>query len=80
LSFAWSVGDGVAGFTLNGSINTGDAGNHNHSVDIAGFWSASAGNHSHTITTSSINGGVTQTAINIAPKTLTVNMFIYLGL
>jgi hypothetical protein len=80
LSFGWNVYGGSNGFTLNGSVNTGDAGNHSHNIDIAGFWSASAGNHSHTITTSSINGGVTQTAINIAPKTLTVNMFIYLGL
>ena len=80
LSFGWNIYGGGAGFTVNGSMNTGDAGNHNHNVDIAGFWSASAGNHGHTITTNSINGAVTQTAVNIAPKTLTVNMFIYLGL
>jgi len=73
----WSPG---VGFLTSGSTNTSDVGNHYHNVDIAGFWSASAGNHGHTITTNSINGGVAQTAVNIAPKTLTVNMFIYLGL
>jgi len=80
LSFGWAVYGGAAGFAVNGSTNTSDAGNHNHNVDIAGFWSASAGNHTHTITTNSINGAVAQTAVNVAPKTLTVNMFIYLGL
>jgi hypothetical protein len=40
---------------------------------------ASAGDHSHTITTNSINGGVTQTAFDITPKSLSVNTFIYLG-
>jgi hypothetical protein len=40
---------------------------------------ASAGSHSHNITTNSINGGVTQTALDITPKTLSVNTFIYLG-
>lgn len=38
-----------------------------------------AGNHSHTITTDSINGNVTQTALNVKPQTLSVNTFIYLG-
>ncbi len=40
---------------------------------------SSAGSHSHSITTSSINGGVTQTALDITPKSLSVNTFIYLG-
>lgn len=35
--------------------------------------------HAHTFTTSSINGGVTQQALNIKPKSLSVNTFIYLG-
>lgn len=38
-----------------------------------------AGAHSHTITTQSINGGVTQQSINIQPRTLSVNTFVYLG-
>lgn len=41
--------------------------------------SSSSGSHSHTITTNSINGGVTQTDLNITPKSLSVNTFIYLG-
>ncbi len=40
---------------------------------------AAAGDHSHTIITNSINGGVTQTALDITPKSLSVNTFIYLG-
>lgn len=36
-------------------------------------------NHSHTFTTSSLNGGVTQQQLDITPKSLSVNMFIYLG-
>jgi hypothetical protein len=38
-----------------------------------------AGSHSHTFTTNSINGNVTQTALDIRPVTLSVNVFIYLG-
>lgn len=49
----------------NGSYNTGSAGDHSHTV---------------TATTSSINGGVTQQMISIIPKSLSVNVFIYLGL
>lgn len=45
-----------------------------------GSSTTSAGNHSHTVTTSSINGGVTQQALDIKPQTMSVNMFIYLGL
>jgi hypothetical protein len=40
---------------------------------------SSAGNHTHTFTTSSLNGNVTQTALDITPKSLSVNTFIYLG-
>lgn len=47
-------------------------GNHSHSLNIN-----SSGNHSHTIT---VNSGGTNEPFNIAPKSLTVNMFIYLGL
>ena len=37
------------------------------------------GNHSHTFTTSSMNGNVTQQNLDITPKSLSVNTFIYLG-
>lgn len=45
-----------------------------------GSSTAPAGDHSHTITTDSINGNVTQQQLNITPRSLSVNMFIYLGL
>jgi hypothetical protein len=48
----------------------GSSGNHSHVID----------SHNHTATSSSINGGVTQQSINITPKRLIVNTFIYLGL
>lgn len=47
----------------------GDAGNHSHVIDP----------HNHTATSTSINGGVTQQNINITPRRLIVNTFIYLG-
>jgi hypothetical protein len=37
-----------------------------------------AGSHSHTLTTESINGGVTQQAIDLTPKSFNVNLFIWL--
>ncbi len=40
---------------------------------------ASAGNHTHTATVTSINGGVAQVQLDITPKSLSVNTFIYLG-
>jgi hypothetical protein len=40
---------------------------------------SSAGNHNHTITTASINGGVSQQSIDATPKSLSVNTFVYLG-
>lgn len=38
-----------------------------------------AGNHTHSVTTNSINGNVTQTTLDITPRSLSVNTFIYLG-
>jgi hypothetical protein len=78
----------------NHSIFTDAQGNHNHSVDIPSTTSSTEPAHIHTIdvpsTTSSTDGthghsvtvssGGSATPINIAPKSLSVNMFIYLGL
>jgi hypothetical protein len=50
---------------------------HAHTVDIPSTTSSSNGAHTHTVTVSSGGSGV---AINKKPKSLTVNMFIYLGL
>jgi hypothetical protein len=38
-----------------------------------------SGNHNHSFTTSSINGGVTQSALDVTPRSLSVNTFVYLG-
>ena len=40
---------------------------------------SSSDSHEHTLTTSSLNGNVTQTTFDVTPKTLSVNTFIYLG-
>jgi hypothetical protein len=53
------------------------AGGHNHSVNIPATTSTTDGAHTHSV---SVASGGTATPINIAPKTLSVNMFIYLGL
>jgi hypothetical protein len=47
-------------------------GNHAH-----GFTTSTSSNHSHNV---SVSSGGSATPINIAPKSLNVNMFIYLGL
>jgi hypothetical protein len=47
----------------------GSAGDHSHVINP----------HNHTATSTSINGGVTQQNINITPRRLIVNTFIYLG-
>lgn len=52
-------------------------GNHTHNVTIPATNSNTAGSHLHTVNVSS---GGSSTPINIAPKSLSVNMFIYLGL
>jgi hypothetical protein len=77
----------------NHNIYTDAQGNHDHTVDIPSTTSSTIGDHTHSIdvpsTTSSttpdhthnvtVASGGSGTAINIAPKSLSVNMFIYLG-
>jgi hypothetical protein len=55
-------------YTTTGII--GSAGDHSHTMNA----------HSHTASATSINGGVTQQAIDKTPRSLVVNTFIYLGL
>lgn len=38
-----------------------------------------SGDHTHSFTTESLNGGVSQQPIDMTPKSMSVNMFIYLG-
>ena len=47
----------------------GSSGNHSHTMNA----------HGHTASSTSINGGVTQQSIDITPRKLVVNTFIYLG-
>jgi hypothetical protein len=58
------------------STTSSTSANHNHSIDVPSTTSTSDGSHSHTV---SVASGGTATPINIAPRSLTVNMFIYLG-
>jgi len=71
-----------------------DAGSHAHSIDIPESTSSTTNDHVHLVSipesrssttddhehTVSVSSGGSATPINIAPKTLSVNMFMYLGL
>jgi hypothetical protein len=57
--------------------NTNWSGTHNHYYDVPNTTSTTNGDHNHTVTVSSGGSG---TAITVAPRTLSVTMFIYLGL
>lgn len=59
---------GTATYSTTGII--GSAGDHSHAMNA----------HSHSASATSINGGVTQQAIDKTPRSLVVNTFIYLGL
>lgn len=75
---SWVGGFDAGGFNLNvPTLTINSAGDHAHSVDIPATTSSTAGDHIHTVTVSSGGSG---TAINIAPRSMSVNMFIYLGL
>ncbi|MCU0327924.1 MAG: hypothetical protein MUE53_02935 [Chitinophagales bacterium] len=55
-------------------------GNHNHTVDVGNVWTDTRGEHNHTITgTVRINTDATQQPIVITPRTMSVNVFLYLG-
>lgn len=68
-------------YTTSASTNSGGifGGSVVGSLSETGISTSSSGNHSHTITTDSINGGVTQQSLDVTPRSLSVNMFIYLG-
>lgn len=55
---------------------TADSGNHYHAIDIGAFYSAGSGSHAHSV---SVSSGGSGTALDITPKSLSVNTFIYLG-
>jgi hypothetical protein len=71
--YALSIYDN-GGHNHNLSIN--NAGDHTHSVDIPSTTSSTDAGHTHTV---SVSSGGSATAINIAPRSLIVNMFVYLG-
>ncbi len=50
--------------------------NHLHSIDVPSTTSSAAPDHSHTV---SVASGGSATPIDISPKSLIVNMFVYLG-
>lgn len=58
------------------STTSTTAPDHNHSIDVPSTTSSTATDHSHTV---SVASGGSATPVNIAPQSLTVNMFIYLG-
>ena len=72
----WGIYGGQAGFTINGTTTTSTAPDHQHYIDIPSTSSSYPGDHFHSLSVSSGGSGA---AINITPKTLSVNMFVYLG-
>jgi hypothetical protein len=64
--------------TMNLSWGVSYGGGAGYNVSGASI-TGTSGAHAHTLTTSSLNSGVTQTALDVTPKSLTVNTFIYLG-
>lgn len=61
---------------LSWGVTTNGIAGYNISTDET---TSSSGAHYHTFTTSSLNGGVSQTTLDITPKSLSVNTFIFLG-
>jgi len=59
------------------NIDTGGANDHSHVIDVPSTSSSSVGDHNHSL---SVPSGGSAAPITIAPMSLTVNMFIYLGL
>jgi hypothetical protein len=59
------------------STTTNTIGEHNHVIDVPSTTSSVSLDHIHSVMVSS---GGSATPINIAPKSMSVNMFIYLGL
>jgi hypothetical protein len=71
--YALSIyGDGNHNHTFGTSTNGG----HTHTVDIPSTTSTTEGAHTHSV---SVASGGSATPINIAPRSLIVNMFVYLG-
>ncbi len=64
------------GYVTPGALNIYNGGNHQHWIDVPNTGSSTNGDHGHTVTVAS---GGSSTPINIAPRSLSVNMFIYLG-
>jgi hypothetical protein len=66
--------------STDGAAHPVAGGSRAFSTEDYGATTSSAGAHSHTITTESLNGNVAQQQLSITPRSLSVNMFIYLGL
>jgi hypothetical protein len=64
------------GYATPGALSIYNAGNHQHIIDVPNTGTTTNGDHGHTVTVAS---GGSSTPINIAPRSLSVNMFIYLG-
>jgi hypothetical protein len=64
------------GYVTPGALDIYNNGNHAHWIDVPNTNSSTDGGHTHSV---SVASGGSATPINIAPKSLTVNMFIYLG-
>ena len=77
-----NVNSNTVTFVSGGTVAAMAEGNTNWTAGNAQYNASvisTAGNHTHSLTTSSMNGNVTQTTLDITPKSLSINTFIYLG-
>jgi len=74
-SLRWRTESGVSNTPQDISTEWSDA--HTHVIDVPITTSSSVGDHNHSL---SVPSGGSAAPITIAPRSLTVNMFIYLGL
>jgi hypothetical protein len=63
--------------TIGGLSVNSTGSDHQHNIDVPNTTSSFFNDHTHPVTVAS---GGSATPVNIAPRTLSVNMFIYLGL
>ncbi len=75
-AYSWGIGGGGAGFTIAGTTATSTASDHQHYIDIPSTSSSFPGDHFHSL---SVASGGNASPVNITPKTLSINMFVYLG-
>jgi hypothetical protein len=77
-----TTSDGLHNHDLNfggSNFTAGAGGGSANTPSLVNSSTGNGGTHNHDITTSSLNGGVTQTAMNIVQPTIIANKIIFTG-